>query len=127
MQTDKKILVVDDDVHIRRVIELKLKKRGYRVLSAVNGQDGLNKIQTEQPDAVITDIMMPKLNGRMLVTKTNGLKKNRRFLTIVMTNRVASEDRIWVKQMDDTILMKKPFSPAQLLSCVDAYFAGGDS
>ena len=119
--------MVDDDAHIRRVVELKLKKRGYEVLSAINGQEGLRMIQTEQPDAVITDIMMPKLNGKNLVLKTNNLKQTRRFLTVVMTNRVASEDRIWVKQMVDTVLLEKPFSPSQLVSCIDTYFNGDHS
>jgi DNA-binding response OmpR family regulator len=125
LQTNKKILVVDDDAHVRRVLELKLRKQGYHVLSAIDGQVGLSMIQTEQPDAVITDIMMPNLNGKMLVTKTNDLKRTRRFLTIVMTNRVASEDRVWVQKMVDTVLMKKPFSPSRLASFIDAYFAGG--
>jgi DNA-binding response OmpR family regulator len=126
LQNNKKILVVDDDAHIRRVVELKLKKKGYQVISARNGQDGLSMIQTEQPDAVITDIMMPKLNGRMLVEKTNHFKKDRRFLTVVMTSRVGSEDRKWVQRMADTVLMKKPFSPFRLLSCIENYFSGGN-
>jgi CheY-like chemotaxis protein len=125
LQTNKKILVVDDDVHIRRVVELKLKKSGYDVVSAINGQDGLNMIQNEQPDAVVTDIMMPKVTGKTLVLKTNDLKKTRRFLTVVMTSSVNPEDIGWAERMEDTVLMKKPFSPSRLVSCIDDYFAGG--
>jgi DNA-binding response OmpR family regulator len=53
-------------VRIRRVVELKLRKRGYDVLMAMNGEEGLHLIESEQPDAVVTDIMMPKLDGKNL-------------------------------------------------------------
>jgi DNA-binding response OmpR family regulator len=53
-------------VRIRRVVELKLRKRGYDVLMAMNGEEGLHLIESEQPDAVVTDIMMPKLDGENL-------------------------------------------------------------
>jgi len=121
---NKKVLVIDDDAQIRRVVEFKLRKRGYQVLMAMNGAEGLQAIESEQPDAVVTDIMMPKLDGETLCKQTNHLKKQRPFLTIVMTNRISSDDRNWVKDMQDTELMEKPFSPNRLLGCIDEYFRG---
>ncbi len=59
MEVNKKVLIVDDEAPIRRVLEFKLKNSGYRVLIAKNGSQGLELIKTQQPDAVITDIMMP--------------------------------------------------------------------
>ena len=127
MGNNKKILVIDDDAQIRRVVELKLRNRGYEVLMAMNGLEGIQMIESERPDAVVTDVMMPKLDGEALCKQTNHLKKQRPFLTIVMTNRISPEDRHWVKEMHDTKLMEKPFSPTRLLGCIDEYFRRGES
>ena len=122
MGDNKKILVIDDDIHIRRVVQVKLKKRGYQVILAKNGEEGLNLIKAEKPDAVITDINMPKLDGQSLCKQSNELKKERSFLTIVMTARISPEEQEWVDQMIDTQLMQKPFSPNKMLKCIDEYF-----
>ena len=122
MGNDKKILVIDDDAHIRRMIEIKFKKRGYTVILARNGEEGLDLIQSQQPDAVITDINMPKLDGKSLCLQTNELKKERPFLTIVMTARISPDEQNWVNEMIDTELLQKPFSPSKMLDYVDRYF-----
>jgi len=119
---NRKILIVDDEAPIRRVIELKLKNGGYRVLSAANGNEGLRIIASESPDAVVTDINMPELDGRSLCEMTNPLKTERPFLTIIMTARIMPDDRLWVDQMQDTMFMEKPFSPSRLLESIDRYF-----
>ena len=121
MRNAKKILVVDDAAHIRRVIELKLKKQSYQVTLAKNGEDGLNLIQTLQPDVVITDIMMPKMDGKTLCERTNELKKMRPFLTIVMTARISPTERDWIEQMQDTMFIEKPFSLSAILSSIEQY------
>ena len=121
MRNAKKVLVVDDAAHIRRVIELKLKKQGYQVTLAKNGEDGLNLIQTLQPDVVITDIMMPKMDGKTLCERTNELKKMRPFLTIVMTARISPTERDWIEQMQDTMFIEKPFSLSAILSSIEQY------
>ena len=118
----KKILVIDDEVHIRRVLEVKLKNRGYRVITAKNGQQGLDLIYSQQPDAVVTDINMPLLEGDELCKMTDELKKERPFLTLVITARISPVERAWVQKMRDTELMEKPFSPSRLVECIDAYF-----
>ncbi len=122
MPGNRKILIVDDEAPIRRVIELKLKNGGYRVLSAANGNEGLRIIASESPDAVVTDINMPELDGRSLCEMTNPLKTERPFLTIIMTARIMPDDRLWVDQMQDTMFMEKPFSPSRLLESIDRYF-----
>jgi len=122
LRNNKKILVIDDEVHIARVIELKLRNHGYQVLKASNGQEGLRLIHSERPDAVITDIMMPGLDGRALCEQTNALKQERPFLTMVLTCRISPDERSWINELDDTLFMEKPFSPSRLLECVDTYF-----
>jgi len=118
----KKILVIDDEAHIRLVIEVKLKNRGYQVITAKNGQEGLELIYSQKPDAVVTDINMPLLEGDELCRLTDKLKKKRPFLTVVITARISPEEHAWVQEMRDTQLMEKPFSPSRLVECIDAYF-----
>ena len=121
MENNKKILVVDDEAHIRRVLKVKLKNRGYQVLMAKNGQEGIDIIKEHQPDIVITDINMPIIDGKTLVEKTNGLKKDRSFLTIIITARINPEERDWIDNMQDTLFMEKPFSPARIVETVEQY------
>lgn len=122
MENNRSVLVIDDEAHIRRVIELKFKNQGYRVTTAVNGEEGLDLIKSQKPDIVITDIMMPKLDGKALCERVNELKKERPFLTIVMTCRISPTEQDWIDQMQDTVFVEKPFSLSTILKCVDHYF-----
>ena len=124
MGNNKKVLVVDDEAHIRRVIEVKLKKCGYQVITAINGKEGFNLIKTQKPDVVISDIMMPEMDGKALCKKTNSLKRERPFLTIIITCRISQDEESWTDGMQDTLFMEKPFSPARLVGCIDQYFGG---
>ena len=122
MAKSRLVLVCDDEAHIRRVVELKLQSSGYRVITAANGEEGLDIIRTKAPDAVITDINMPKLDGKSLCEMSDPLKAARAFLTIIITARISPDEEKWVDQMQDTQFMEKPFSPAKLLEMVDRYF-----
>jgi len=117
----KTVLVCDDEAHIRRIVELKLKSRGYTVITAANGEEGLKAIQTEKPEVVISDINMPRLDGKSMCEMTNPMKAERPFLTIIITARISPDEEKWVSQMQDTRFMEKPFSPSKLLEAVDAY------
>jgi OmpR family response regulator RpaB len=119
---NKMILIVDDEAPIRRVIEMKLKNGGYDVLLATNGEEALRIIKNEKPDAVITDINMPRMDGKALCEQSDPLKQERPFLTIIMTARIMPDERVWIDKMRDTIFMEKPFSPSRLLESIDRYF-----
>jgi DNA-binding response OmpR family regulator len=115
------VLVVDDEAHIRRIVEFKLKNAGYRVLVATNGEEGLEVIRSVRPDAVVADIMMPRMDGKTLCETTDKLKADRPFLTVMLTARMNPDEHKWVAKMRDTVFMEKPFSPNRLLECVDEY------
>ena len=121
----KSVLIVDDDAYIRRVLEVKLKKHGFEIFMAKNGQMALDLIIEKRPDVVVTDINMPVMDGKTLCMKTNPLKEERPFLTIIVTARIDPEDKLWVKNMQYTLLMEKPFSPMEILHTIQAYV--GDS
>jgi CheY-like chemotaxis protein len=123
LKENRRVLIIDDEPHIRRVIELKLKNRGYQVMMAKDGAEGLEIIKAQKPDAVITDINMPNLDGRALCEHTQNLKKVRPFLTIVITARIRTDEEEWLERMDNTEFMEKPFSPSKLVDCIDKHFA----
>ena len=123
LENNKSILVIDDEAHIRRVIELKLKNRGYHVITAIDGKEGLEIIREQKPDVVITDIMMPKLDGRSLSEQTDSLKAEWPFLTIIITCRISPDEHTWIRKMKDTMLIEKPFSPSKLIGHIDRYFS----
>ena len=122
MDRRKSVLVVDDEAPIRRVLELKLKNGGYEVFLAEDGEAALRIIEGEKPDAVITDINMPRMDGKQLCEATNPLKRERTFLTIIMTARIIPDEEHWIETMKDTVFMEKPFSPSSILERVDHYF-----
>ena len=122
MDRRKRILVVDDEAPIRRVLELKLKNGGYEVFLAEDGEAARRVIETEKPDAVVSDINMPRMDGKQLCEATNHLKRERTFLTIIMTARIVHDEEQWISAMQDTVFMEKPFSPSAILERIDQYF-----
>ena len=112
----KKVLLVDDEPHVINVLSLFLKKNGYEIHSANNGQQALDKLVENNPDFIITDIQMPKMTGQDLCETVN-LKfpdPNRQF--IVMTSRTDSELRAWANSHENIIFMEKPLSPRKLVA-----------
>ena len=103
-------------------LALKFQNAGYRVLTAADGESGLRQIRDVQPNAVICDMALPGLDGRSLCEKTNVLKEQVPFLTLIVTGHSLSKERDWVQDMTDTRFIEKPFSPAKLLTTVDEYF-----
>jgi len=63
MPLAKKILAVDDERHIVRLIQVNLERAGYQVITAFDGTEGLKKVETEKPDLVVLDVMMPRMDG----------------------------------------------------------------
>jgi DNA-binding NtrC family response regulator len=118
----KTILIIDDDIHIRRILEIKIKHNGYDTLTAKNGEQGLSIIQDQKPDAVISDLNMPRLDGKELCQLTNPLKKDRPFLTIIITARINPHEQEWIDEMQDTMFMEKPFSPSKIIEALALYF-----
>lgn len=68
-----KILIIEDDALIQKTIELKLKKEGYEVICANDGKEGLEKLQMEIPDVVLTDLMLPFSSGLEIVTAVKAI------------------------------------------------------
>ena len=87
----KTVLIVDDEPHVARVLKLTLERAGYRVLTAPDGETGLAAVLAAPPDALVTDIQMPRMDGRALVQAVAEQLPQRRFPIFVMTSMTARE------------------------------------
>src|SRR5689334_16676732 len=107
-----KILVAEDEPIMLRTIEMKLKKDGHEVIAKSNGRDALEAIEKEQPDLVITDIMMPYSSGLEVVGK---VKAGEKKIPVIVLSSMGQENVVleaFKLGADDFIT--KPFSPNEL-------------
>lgn len=106
----KKILVVDDEDSLVRLIQLQLKFEGYQVITAYDGLEALEKVVEEKPDLVVLDIMMPKVDGWVVChsIKSNADTKNIRVIILTaMTQFMSRFKGLYVFQAE--LYMSKPF------------------
>ncbi len=114
----KKILIVDDEPNIILMVGTRLKANGYEVISAEDGQAGLEKAQKESPDLIILDVMLPKMEGYKVC---GFLKRDYRYAKIpvlMFTAKAQPEDMDLAKQMGADAYLVKPFKPEELLAKV---------
>ncbi|MDP4210104.1 MAG: response regulator [Bacteroidota bacterium] len=109
-----KILVIEDEVIVLKAIEFKLAREGYEVILAADGKEGMEKITEQNPDLIISDVMMPYANGLEILSYLRITLQ--RSTPLVMLSAIGQEDTV-VKALemgaDDYIT--KPFSPNELL------------
>jgi DNA-binding response OmpR family regulator len=112
-----RILVVDDEERIVHFLTTKLKASGYEVLSAGDGVKGLEQVQAQEPDLIVLDLIMPRMNGLEM------LKQLRSFSTvpvIILTAKGADADRIKGLQLGADDYLPKPFNPDELVARIEA-------
>ncbi|MBU1356323.1 MAG: response regulator [Candidatus Edwardsbacteria bacterium] len=114
----KKIMVVDDEPYIARVIKFKLEQEGYTVISANDGQSGLQKIKEEKPDMVLLDVMMPGLSGYEVCQKIREDAELAGIPVVILTAKGQERDREQGLTMGASDYITKPFSPNRLLELV---------
>ncbi|KXS41770.1 MULTISPECIES: response regulator transcription factor [unclassified Candidatus Frackibacter] len=124
MSEEIKILVVDDDQNIRKLIELYLKKEGYEVTTAHDGLEGFNLAKTEDFNLIILDIMLPKLNGWEVCEK---LRKRSDVPIIMLTAKGEKYDKIKGLDLGADDYVTKPFDPDELIARVRARLRRTDS
>ena len=112
-----RILVVDDEERIVNFLRSKLKASGYQVLTASNGLEGLEQAQAQEPDMIVLDLLMPKMDGLEM------LKELRTFSAvpvIILTAKGADADRIKGLQLGADDYLPKPFNPDELVARIEA-------
>ena len=112
----KKILVIEDDKFLRRVYESKLPKEGYLVVSAVDGQEGIDKMKAEVPDLVLLDLIMPKKTGFDVLLEVRQIKNLAKIPILVLSNLGQEEDIERSKKLGATdFLIKSNMSIKEIL------------
>lgn len=110
-----RIIIVDDEPHITRVLKLALDRVGYDVLTCRNGVEALNAIRDCAPEILITDIQMPQMTGKELCMKLHDEFPLRSFPIFVMTSMTDREHREWSAQLANVFFLEKPLSMRILL------------
>ncbi|MCS6963091.1 response regulator [Thermoflexus sp.] len=114
------ILVVDDDLQAIKLISLMLQRKGYRVTPATSGTQALAKAETEQPDLIILDVMMPDMDGLEVCRRLRANPKTSGIPILMFTAKTAVADKIAGFQAGADDYLTKPVHPAELISRVEA-------
>ncbi len=113
-----KILAVDDDLDLLRLIAFALRQAGYMVLEAQDGPSALSTFERERPDLVILDVNLPRLNGFEVLKKIRAVSGT--IPVMMLTVRTAEEDQVRALDLGADDYLGKPFSPRALLARVRA-------
>lgn len=109
-----KVLLVEDDALIRRAVASKLKKEGLEVIDCTDGKDGLEKLRSEMPDIVLTDVMLPYVSGLELVSEVKTIaEKDIRVIVFSTLGQEKAVREAFDLGADDYIT--KPFSLTELI------------
>lgn len=111
----QKILIVDDEKEIRDLIEIYLKSEGYETLKAADGEEALKILSMEEPDLIILDVMMPKMNGIDACLK---IREERQMPIIMLSAKSEDVDKILGLNMGADDYLTKPFNPLELIARV---------
>lgn len=114
----KKILIVDDEPHIRILLEQTLEEledEGVELLTATNGEEALETIQSEKPELVFLDVMMPKMNGFEVCDAVKNKLGMLNIYIIMLTAKGQEFDKQKGKQVGSDLYMTKPFDPDEVL------------
>ena len=114
----KTILLVDDDQEILHAMRAVIENRGYRVLTASDGNAGLNVAEREQPDMVIVDMMMPKKSGFLVLEKLKSKTRKAHPKVIMITANEGGRHRAYAEMLGVDDYIRKPFAMDRLVDSV---------
>ena len=117
--TGKKVLVVDDEIHIVHVVAIKLRNNGYEVLSASDGSQAYELACSEKPDIIVSDYQMPVMTGLELIEKVRETEAIKDIPVILLTARSFAIEEDQKQQLQISECLSKPFSPKELLRSVE--------
>jgi two-component system alkaline phosphatase synthesis response regulator PhoP len=123
----KKILVIEDEAAQVLLLRSRLEARGFHVVSAMNGKDGLRKATEERPDLILLDIVVPDMNGLMVCERIKQTPEIQHIPVILVTasGMKSLEERCKVFGADDCLI--KPYQLGELLTKIQALLAGGST
>jgi diguanylate cyclase (GGDEF)-like protein len=116
----KRILVVDDDRNLRKIIQTNLELAGYDVSTAANGEEALGMLDSMQPDLIVLDVMMPLMDGYEVARRVRRHPSNTHVPIIMLTAKSEVEDKLAGFEAGADDYITKPFGPQELLARVRA-------
>lgn len=114
------ILVVDDEEPILELLRFNLEKEGYQVCVAKDGQEALERVEKEQPDLLVLDVMLPGMGGLEVCRKLRSNPKFQQIPIIMLTAKGEEIDTVLGLELGADDYMTKPFSPRELLARIKA-------
>lgn len=123
---NKTILVADDEPYLIRSLSYVLQREGYRVESAVDGQEAMAKIEALRPDLVFLDLMLPRLDGFQICRRVKDRPDLRSIYVIILTAKGQQEDRQKGLAAGADAFMTKPFSPKEIIRKLRQIFGSSD-
>jgi CheY-like chemotaxis protein len=117
--TGKRVLIVDDEVHIVHVVSIKLRNNGYEVISADNGAEAYELACKEKPDIIVSDFQMPVMSGLELVEKLRNCDATENIPVIMLTARSFAISQEQQDELRIASCLSKPFSPKELLGNIE--------
>jgi len=117
----KTVLIVDDSATVRKLVEIKLRNRGYQVITAVDGVDGLAKLSEQLPDLILLDVNMPRLDGYQLCKHVKSNKDTRHIAVVMLSGKDGFFDKVRGRMAGSTAYITKPFDPETLIRAVEEH------
>jgi DNA-binding response OmpR family regulator len=115
----KAILLVDDEKDLLEVVKIRLEASGYKVLTALDGQEGFNLAKREKPDLIILDLMLPKIDGYKVCRMLKFDEKYKKIPVILFTARAQESDEKLGYECGADAYITKPFDPKILLAKIE--------
>ena len=122
----QRILVVDDEAHIVQVLSLKLRNAGYEVITAVDGEEGVDRAREHRPDLIITDFQMPYLTGLELCQALAGHGPTAKSPLVILPARGYALDEADLALGNIKDVISKPFSPRAIVQLLRELLADAD-
>ncbi|HAZ09552.1 MAG: DNA-binding response regulator [Omnitrophica bacterium GWA2_41_15] len=116
----EKILIIEDEKDIVKMLDYNLKKEGFKTLSAHNGEDGLDMARKENPDLILLDLMLPEMDGLDVCKAIKNEAKTSHIPIIILTAKAQEADKIVGLELGADDYMTKPFSPRELIARIKA-------
>jgi two-component system, chemotaxis family, response regulator PixH len=114
-----KILVVEDMQAELELIVQQLTTAGHTVITAVNGQEALDKAKSDRPDAIVTDWMMPVMGGLELCRHLRKQPETASIPIVACTAKVRDVDRVWAMKQGVKVYLTKPYTAEELITAVE--------
>ncbi|HKW51408.1 MAG: response regulator [Candidatus Eisenbacteria bacterium] len=114
-----RILVVDDEIYIVHILDFSLGMEGYEVITALDGEQALEKLKTEKPDLIVLDIMMPKLDGYEVCKAIKSSPETRHIPVILLSAKGRNVDQKLGFDVGADDYITKPFSPRKLVERIN--------